>query len=78
MSGTNDERQLLRTERQWLKAPVMSAIGLAECDGIVERTFAFSGFGVITPISASDMCLTLDDMIRNGRRGTNQIKAQTL
>ncbi|MCK0138792.1 ricin-type beta-trefoil lectin domain protein [Aliiroseovarius sp. F47248L] len=55
-----------------------SAIGLAECDGSAEQTFAFSGDGTITPANAADMCLTLGEDTRSGRSDTNQIKALSL
>lgn len=53
-------------------------VDLATCDGNKAQSFAFSGKGTITPISAPDMCLTVDEETRSGRSDTNQIKALSL
>lgn len=55
-----------------------ASIGLADCDGSAEQTFAFSGEGTITPADAPGMCLTLGENTRTGRSDANQIKALTL
>lgn len=55
-----------------------AGVGLAACDGRALQQFVFSGQGVITPASATHLCLTLGEATRSGRSDTNQIKALTL
>ncbi len=55
-----------------------TTIDLATCDGSAAQTFVFSGEGVITPASATDMCLTLAEDTRFGRSKQNQIKNLSL
>lgn len=55
-----------------------SALELAACDGSEAQSFEFSGEGVITPASASDMCLTVAEDTRSGRSDANQIKVLSL
>ncbi|MEM5585827.1 ricin-type beta-trefoil lectin domain protein [Roseibium sp. AS2] len=53
-------------------------IDLATCDSSAAQSFVFSGEGVITPASATDMCLTLAEDTRFGRSKENQIKNLSL
>ena len=55
-----------------------TSIDLAACDGSDAQSFAFSGEGTITPVSAPDMCLTVAEDTRTGRSDANQIKALIL
>ncbi|PVB60461.1 ricin-type beta-trefoil lectin domain protein [Labrenzia sp. 011] len=55
-----------------------TGIDLAACDGSPAQSFVFSGEGVITPASATDMCLTLAEDTRFGRSKENQIKNLSL
>lgn len=55
-----------------------AALELATCDGSAAQTFTFSDTGMIMPVSASQMCVTLGEDTRTGRSDTNQIKAMTL
>ncbi len=53
-------------------------IDLAECDGSDVQTFAFSGKGTISPVSAPTMCFTVGEDTRSGRSAVNQIKVLSL
>lgn len=55
-----------------------TAIDLATCSGSAEQSFVFSGEGVITPASATGMCLTVANATRTGRSDANQIKVLSL
>lgn len=55
-----------------------ASVGLADCDGSELQALAFSEIGTISPISASNMCLTAGTESRFGRSDVHQIKALTL
>ncbi len=55
-----------------------TGIDLATCNGGETQSFVFSGEGVISPASDTDMCLTLAADSRFGRSQENQIKSLTL
>ena len=55
-----------------------TTLSLEACDGSDSQNFVFSGEGVITPASATDMCLTVRTDTRSGRSDANQIKALTV
>ena len=57
---------------------VGTALQLVDCDGSEAQSFIFSGEGTITPVSAPEMCVTLDEDTRFGRSKENQIKNMTL
>ena len=53
-------------------------VDLATCDGSVGQQFSFTGEGVISPVSASEMCFPVGEDTRSGRSDVNQIKELTL
>ena len=55
-----------------------ATVGLTACDDSDAQSFAFSGDGTITPVTAPEMCLTLGMAACTGRSDTNQIKELTL
>lgn len=53
-------------------------IGLAACDSSDSQTIAFTGEGVISPVSAPNMCFTAAQESRLGRGSQHQIRDLTL
>jgi len=55
-----------------------AALELVTCDGSDAQRFNFADGSTISPVAASDICLTLGEDTRTGRSKTNQIKALSL
>lgn len=55
-------------------------VSLSECDSSEQQKFVFAENGNISPVAATDMCLTLGNETSIGRNGTSphQIKALSL
>lgn len=55
-----------------------TSVDLAECNGSDAQKFTFSGKGTITPVLGPEMCFTVGEATRTGRRDQNQIKVLSL